>query len=704
MTELAAEAEESELDSREHRDEPGRERRRSAAIGAAIAMAPLVLFLLLRPETYGLAPNSLDPVFYTGYSMNLDDVLIAAGDRHYFVTRWTAYLPVYLVDRLVGPIAGRLVWRWVIAACLAAGLWGLGQRLRWGNARTWLGIVVVLSTPMFLRAFLTDYVEYLVVAFGLGLVVTTLREEQNWLSGAVFGLLAGSMLVANPGSIFIVAVCSVSALVVMRGTWPGRLVFVAVVSASTLAVFLLGFVWFDWRYNIPNVYQPTIDFIRTYPGDPDAWRSPRRDWMGRYLWIYVPLMVFGAALALRLIRHVRFTRLESAAILMSGVFYVYQWFEQFARGGFSLEVSYFWSYGLPTLLIALVVVVNRLAEDVPEWWVWAMIPGWIALLVGGLPGTFRLPPGLMFALVAGVVAGIIVASLRRQPIVAASALLMIVVWVQIGAPSYDPSAYFGNNTSPRYDQIIGNLGSESDEILGEIIWFSEEMDTIPEDAQTSFVSVGGWSSSITGIYAPHVTGRILYPTPMKMLDDQSVLEIKSGARPIVAVFGDPDDVEIVADNMVAQVGAGELLLDSEGGDLGYRLMVFAMPDATNLPFTWSASSLPRVTGQPRGGSVEVGPPSPPGVVTYGPYATLEPGRYEATLRYRTADDAAGTVGSFDVATLAGGTVAVTDLEPNEDGVVAIEFEVTEEAGAWEFRTSWTGVTPIVFESITLSSL
>ena len=65
-----------------------------------------------------------------------------------------------------------------------------------------------------------------------------------------------------------------------------------------------------------------------------------------------------------------------------------------------------------------------------------------------------------------------------------------------------------------------------------------------------------------------MTGRILYPTPMKMLDDQSVLEIKSGARPIVAVFGDPDDVEIVADNMVAQVGAGELLLDSEGGDLG----------------------------------------------------------------------------------------------------------------------------------------
>ena len=105
--------------------------------------------------------------------------------------------------------------------------------------------------------------------------------------------------------------------------------------------------------------------------------------------------------------------------------------------------------------------------------------------------------------------------------------------------------------------------------------------------------MGGWSSSITGIYAPHVTGRILYPTPTKTLDDGTILEMKSGVRPIVAVFGDPNEVPIVADNMVTQVGAGELLLDAVGGDLGYRLMVFAMPDATNLPFTWAASSLPR---------------------------------------------------------------------------------------------------------------
>ena len=61
------------------------------------AALPVALFLALQPERYSLTPNSLDPVFYTGYASNFDDVLNAAGDRHYFVTRWTAYYPVYLL-------------------------------------------------------------------------------------------------------------------------------------------------------------------------------------------------------------------------------------------------------------------------------------------------------------------------------------------------------------------------------------------------------------------------------------------------------------------------------------------------------------------------------------------------------------------------------------------------------------------------------
>ncbi len=75
----------------------------------ALALAPVVLFVLLRPDWYYLQ-NGLDPYFYTGYAQNFDDVL-QLGAKHYFVTRWSLYLPqVYLVA-LFGPVGGYIVFR-----------------------------------------------------------------------------------------------------------------------------------------------------------------------------------------------------------------------------------------------------------------------------------------------------------------------------------------------------------------------------------------------------------------------------------------------------------------------------------------------------------------------------------------------------------------------------------------------------------------
>ena len=37
--------------------------------------------------------NGIDAFFYTGYAQNLGDVIALSGDGHYFVSRWTAYLP-----------------------------------------------------------------------------------------------------------------------------------------------------------------------------------------------------------------------------------------------------------------------------------------------------------------------------------------------------------------------------------------------------------------------------------------------------------------------------------------------------------------------------------------------------------------------------------------------------------------------------------
>jgi len=296
----------------------------------------------------------------------------------------------------------------------------------------------------------------------------------------------------------------------------------------------------------------------------------------------------------------------------------------------------------------------------------------------------------------------VVVATRRIVAIAVLGVLGLVAWMQIGAPSYDPSSYFSLNTSPRYDLVIRSAGSESDDILEQVVWFADRMDTVANDASTSFLSVGGWSSSITAIYAPHVTGRIMYPTSNNQLTDLNVSEIASGFRPIVAVFGDPNAVSLVASDMLERVGDGTLVLDEQGGPLDYRLMVYDMPDATRLPFTWPAAVLPRVTGSPVEGSVVAAAGIQPGFVTFGPYLELPEGRYVATLRYRTQAAPEDVVGSFDVTSADGTPAGIVGLTGSGSRAVEVPFEVRSGDERWEFRTTTTGIASVEFVSISLA--
>ena len=124
----------------------------------------------MRPESYGQTPNPLDPVFYTGFSINFDDLSAILPDRYYFISRWSVYMPQRLACSLFGPELGRLMWRWALASVLLAAIFSLGKKRGWHVGQELLVGVVVLTMPSFVRAFFTDYVEYLVAALGIVLV------------------------------------------------------------------------------------------------------------------------------------------------------------------------------------------------------------------------------------------------------------------------------------------------------------------------------------------------------------------------------------------------------------------------------------------------------------------------------------------------------------------------------------------------------
>ena len=389
-----------------------RDRWRGLVLEAAAALGlPLVLFALLRPEAYGLTPNGLDPAFYTGYAMNFDDVLNAVGDGHYFVSRWSAYYPNYLLDIIAGPSAGRLLLRLFLSSAVLLSIWSLRRSWSWGQ-RILIG-TLALSLPMFVRAFLTDYPEYIVVSLGICLVCLALRERQSIWSGLALGSLAGLMVVANPLAVT-VAILPIAAAVGFgaRG-WRDRSLLVVTVAAGGVLVLGFGWLWFRWRYGIPNVYQPTVDFVVDRAGVRDPLKSPRLDWMGRFTWLYsVPILLVGFA-GLALLRKVRLGRTELVAIGLCATQYAYQWFDQFVRDGDGLEISYYWSYVLPATIAVLALAIGRVTKRARTSVLLVVAGAWCALMLAGVPQSLRLPAGLWFVVVVLVAIGVAAAVTLR---------------------------------------------------------------------------------------------------------------------------------------------------------------------------------------------------------------------------------------------------------------------------------------------------
>ncbi len=676
---------------------------RSWILAVCISL-PLAIFLGLRPERYSLTPNSLDPVFYTGYAMNLDDILNAAGDRHYFVTRWTTYYPVYLIDQLVGSVAGRLLWRWLLAGMVVFALLELGRRLGWRRSVAALVSLIVLTMPVFLRAFLTDYVEYLVVSLGVCLVVLCLRERQTTATAGGIGLLAAAILIANPIAIFVVAPPCLFALFLERGGWRRRIGLVLLGSIMATATIVFGLLLFRFRYGIANVYEPSIRFMQTYAGGPDALKSPNLEWLGRFTWLYAPPVILAVALGMSIRRKGIWSRVEVAALALSAVQYTLQWIDQFIRDGNGLEISYYWSNGLPAHLVAMSVVVARLYQFASARVIATTAGIWVVLLLTGIPSPLRLPAAWSFAGLMIVFLAVVLMLVRSRPALGAGALLVGVLWMQIGAPPYDPSSYHFFNASPRYDEIIWMAGDLSDVVLDEAVWFARQMDRVPNDASASFISAGTWSSPIAGLYAPHVTGRMIFPEQGFALADESIREMRAGTRPVVAIYGEADQVGAIYADLGQRVTLSPPILDvTRDRGLRYRLVVLSMADATRLPFTWSADILPRVGGEAIGTAVEAAPPEPAGILTYGPYLGLPKGRYKVTFRYSADAPLDALVGSGDVAVAAGAQIEVVDLYGTDarSVEVSVSFEAPEGAN-WEFRSFWNGTAPIAIESITLA--
>jgi hypothetical protein len=675
-----------------------------------VAVTVFVLVWLLKPDLFGLVPNSLDPMFYTGYAINLDDALAAAGNRHYFVTRWTSYMPMYLFSEIFGPYWGRLVLRLAMILVLSEMFWRFGSRLAFPTKSRLLGIFTVITAPMFVRAFTTDYPEHFIIwgSMVLCLLVVSFADEPNIVKSVVVGVLAVSLLIANPfTSLLLVITLTFGALLAKTSgvSWRQLIIASITTTVTALAVLVVGYFQFKNRYAIGNVYKPTLDFMREYkrPAQ-DGWTAPSKEmWLNHFSWLYLsPILIF-----LILTQVKKCADFKKRAALFLGlvalmVFAIHIYVE--IRRGNALETSYYWSMSLGPVLVTLYFLSGELSRLKKAQWSALSVFVVCMLLFWRIPQQVQLPAGKALFVVLVALILIFMAICRYISNVALVALLAIVLWSQIGAPTYSQRSYGGDLNSPRYDLVFRSPHVESDLVLHETIWFLNQMDQVRDDWQSTFLTAGGWSAAIVGTYIPHPFSRWIVPVSEERILAPNVRdELEFGHRKLLVIYGDGQQVEDLYRKVRLEIPRSNVLLDETSKDaLGYRLLVLRGNISSKGEATIPLSRFDRQIGSKRkDGSVFVASGSSEGFVSFGPYFGLGNGSYTATLEYSSSSRE--PVGYFEVFNDVTKESFRTLLNSRGTGLqrANVSFEVSKLNATWQIRTVYSGRNSAIFHRVIL---
>ena len=405
--------------------------------GALVALIVGTGFALFQPDWFD-NQNGLDPFFYTGLSLNISDAIDYGAQAHYFLSRWTLYIPELLVQRVLGPSTGFVATRLVL---LVVG--GLGLALLRPASSRRLDLVpvavVALFSPLVGRSVFVDYSDAVVVPLGLVMVALAAKGRIGIRTSAAIGALGACVVVANAFAIVMVAVIVAGYLARAVFQSPRFLLQLAVVAAAAAGVILAGLVFFRWRYDIANVYGPTIEFVRSNVSRRDPLKSPRLLWLQYRLWIYLPPIVLLAAAALRAARLIRLGSGELVVLGICAAQYAFHVAYQFVYDGLTLEVGYYFSYVVPAYTAGLAVVLYALFQRCSARATWMTTAAVVlAFAVWRVLPEFDLDSWVAFAAAVVAVALAAATLARRIAIVLPLGLVGIVLAAQLASPVPEP--------------------------------------------------------------------------------------------------------------------------------------------------------------------------------------------------------------------------------------------------------------------------
>jgi hypothetical protein len=379
-----------------------------------VTLSPAIVAVVLRLRL--MAPVDLpDPAMHTTYIVDPRDVatryaaIYAATARMREGARVGFLVPARLSYLAFGAVHGFLALRYVFALLAVVPVYLLLRRL-YGPPAGVAGILVVLSSPVLVTAWGTDYPDSAVVSYALGaiacLAMPSLRRPRAWLAagGVLLTLAVWSHGVAVPlVGATLAAYLGVRLIRDRDGLLPDLAVLAGAAAAVT-GVLVLASAALLARADFISATWQAYQFMST-PANVAAFHSSSWRWAPYLAYLLVPPAALLAFTATFIGRRAVPTPVLLVGVIASFQLAVYAGL-QFLGSVQTLEQHYFSSTLWPSILLVLAVTIAELARPMAHRLIARWLPAAVVLIVPlayetdpHVPAFGWTPAGLLVALV-----------------------------------------------------------------------------------------------------------------------------------------------------------------------------------------------------------------------------------------------------------------------------------------------------------------
>jgi Dolichyl-phosphate-mannose-protein mannosyltransferase len=352
---------------------PSRPSVRRLVDAASVLLAPLVAFYGLRLRA--MAPVQLpDPSMHTTYIVQPHDIFVRYAAAFAATARMREAADVGLLEParisylLFGAVPGFFVTRYVFALIAIAPIYVLLERL-YGRAAGFVGIAVVMTCPVVITAWGTDYPDAAVVSYVAGglaclAMPCATRWRRGWLVGAAV-LLTSATWAHGVGALLAASAVVTYVLVRVfrdRRELLGDILLLAGVAAATTGAFIVGSGLLLGQYNFIGPTFAALKYLNQ-PSQILLWHSASSVWAPYVAYLFVPPAVLGAFVVTfaRRLRAIPTPQLFVGAVAaVQLVVFVYM---QFFHHLQTLEMHYFSSTLWASVCLALAVMICELCRE-----------------------------------------------------------------------------------------------------------------------------------------------------------------------------------------------------------------------------------------------------------------------------------------------------------------------------------------------------